>query len=335
MEGDLVNASAARSRGSRAEWDVYQPSNRLGASTIPAAIGVIVLAAGAAFLYQRITTWMPLIYANFLIAAGLGAGIGGLMSEAFLRTHGRSPSMASGLAVAAAVVAFVASFFAGASFLRSEIAEGMRELKGKAALEGAVVADDAAIEAAIQQVGVQDFIEERVESGWTLGRSRSGVPISGVLVWCVWLAELVLIAGAAYGLARARMDRVYCEDCGRFCTVRHVATLRHMAPRAVDDALFTASIDALLAVPSDDRRAPPVEVEAHVCRKSCPAWLDVSTLGRPSERGGKPEKLPLLEHVGVPSAVLARVVERAAQKAETGGAPQAPVRSRRPKPPDV
>ena len=136
-------------------------------------------------------------------------------------------------------------------------------------------------------------------------------------------------------MAEKRLDRVYCEECRRFCDVVDVATIRHVPPRDARDAIRNGTIDDLLALPSTDRRAPPLNVQAHVCAKSCPAWLDISTVGPPSKKGESSSDVPLLTHAGVASATLRRIEERARVKADPPDTSQAPRRSKRPRPPDV
>ncbi|MCA9313967.1 MAG: hypothetical protein H6806_01735 [Planctomycetes bacterium] len=329
-----MSASTA-SRRPWAGWDFYEPTNRVGSTTIPTALAVAALAGAAAFVYQRITMWMPLIYVNFLIAGGFAAGIGWVMAEAFLKTHGRAAKMGAGFAAGAAVVAFAVSFQAAAVFTRPDIRGESEALKARLALEGEYELDEDAFEQFVSSFGIGDYIKMRQENGWTVGRPRGGLDLSGVMVWLVWLAELGILAGGAYFMAEKRLDRVYCEECRRFCDVVDVATIRHVPPRDARDAIRNGTIDDLLALPSTDRRAPPLNVQAHVCAKSCPAWLDISTVGPPSKKGESSSDVPLLTHAGVASATLRRIEERARVKADPPDTSQAPRRSKRPRPPDV
>ncbi|MGE0191535.1 MAG: hypothetical protein AB7T63_05775 [Planctomycetota bacterium] len=328
-------SSSGSSRRPYAGWDFYEPSDRVGSSTVPAALAVVALASAGAFAYQRITMWMPLIYVNFLIVGGFAAAIGWAMSEAFLKTHGRAAKMGAGFAAGAAAVAFVVSFQAAAVFTRGEIREEREALQTRLALEGEGEFDEEAFEELVSSFGVGDYIQLRQEGGWTVGRRSGGVGLSGGMVWLVWLVELGILAGGAWLMAEKRLDRVYCEECRRFCDVIDVASIRHVPPRDAREAIRHGTIDDLLALPSTDRRAPPLHVRAHVCARSCPAWLDVSTVGPPTKKGARSSEVPLLTHAGVPSATLRRIEERAQLKADPAEEAQAPRRSKRPKPPGV
>ena len=56
--------------------DSYQPSGRVGKSTLVWTLTGLLIAVGLAWLYQRLLDWIPLIYINFLLTLGSGFALG-------------------------------------------------------------------------------------------------------------------------------------------------------------------------------------------------------------------------------------------------------------------
>jgi len=196
----------------------YEPSGKAGAAaTMGMAAAGLAAAAAGAWLYQFLVDKIPFIYVTFLVSAGFGALIGFAVGVAGKATKCRKPQLVVTMAILGAVVGDLASFRYAYDRFIGEAVEEMRgvdavslaqELKTSGELTAlqrdlllAAARADGNASVAKNEFGFGKYIDFRVEEGWEIGRSSSGIPLKGFFVWIIWLLELAIIAAVGYGIA--------------------------------------------------------------------------------------------------------------------------------------
>jgi hypothetical protein len=186
--------------------ETYRPSGKFSPSFVIFALLGAAVAVASAWLYQFLMELIPLIYLNFLITAGF----------AFLLSMGTGAMVHGGrcrnafVAVAAALV--IGALTAGAThyFSYQSALDDIVDMEGL---------DEVGAEALAEQVSFGQFIEARVDMGWSfgkVGRSGDGAPISGFFVWLLWGIEgLVLVGAAGFGAFGAARSP-FCESCNEW-----------------------------------------------------------------------------------------------------------------------
>jgi hypothetical protein len=164
----------------------YQPSGAFGMLTPFAAIALIVVSVGVAWLYQFLVDLIPFIYLNGIILIGyaiLLSAAGAFTFKAAKLRNKQLGALGGGLA---AVFGVLASHY----FAYSIMTDG--------------------------SVPFGQYITDRTDAGWTIGKSGSGIPIKGIFVWVVWVIEglILLFGGVAGGMIAAGSP--FCEKCGRY-----------------------------------------------------------------------------------------------------------------------
>ena len=92
-----------------------------------------------------------------------------------------------------------------------------------------------------------EYITKRVDTGWSVGRFHSGIPISGFFVWAVWVIEGIAILVISLGGGIAGADAPFCEKCG--CHANKKAgqfTVSGVAAAAVDRIKEADSVRLML-----------------------------------------------------------------------------------------
>ncbi|MFT3684428.1 MAG: hypothetical protein QM783_05780 [Phycisphaerales bacterium] len=185
----------------------YTPS---GAFTSRLFVGAPVVLAGTAALgavYQLITHYVPFIKAHLLIAILMCFAIVVLVRQLAKTAHCRNRLLGTSLGVVAGLVAITVSHYVE------------YELSRPGLIASVPPAQRAAVDA---HFGFIQFLEFRVETGWTLGHGSStssgSGDISGVGVYVCWGIEaLLILISAGIGGYRAA-SAPYCEQCGTWAT---------------------------------------------------------------------------------------------------------------------
>ncbi|MCX5662160.1 MAG: hypothetical protein NTW19_20985 [Planctomycetota bacterium] len=200
----------------------YRPSGRFDPVFIGAAFAAVIPALVAAWIYQKLIWWIPLIYICWLITFGMAFGL--YMLTGFAVRMGKCRNTAIAV-VAGALLGFAALVAAHAvnyldcraMFAREAMSEatqkgwktladaGMAEGgNGTEGANGAETADLAKVPLSADLFAHLYTFDAhratRAASGWTIGRHGSGIPITGLFVYLIWLIEAgLLVGGAAMG----------------------------------------------------------------------------------------------------------------------------------------
>ncbi len=170
----------------------YAPSQKFTLGFLPVLPALAAVTAGLAAVYQGIVHYCPIIKINAILCALFGMGVGWLTISVLRLAKCRNTGLAIGMAAVMALVSLGVGHY---------------------------------VEYAINTQGVQgsvsfgDYIEARVQAGWSIGsrsaNSRSP-DISGWGVYAVWGVEAVIVLGCAVYAAVEGVKKPFCEACERW-----------------------------------------------------------------------------------------------------------------------
>ncbi len=240
-----------------------------------AGLGAGVLLA---LIYQYAVYHIPFIYINFLLTLALGAGIGFACGFALKFGKCRNTAVALLIGAACGTAAIATSHIVNYRIVLSDV---QKEL----AADGMSAAD---VENAL---GFGQFIDLRVDSGWTIGKSKSGMPISGVFVWLIWLIELGAVAGMAAVLAQSQVNVPFCENCDAWTTKEPVGSLTPAAFAPLKGAIESDNLAAIVTPARDPHSDKTANFTLHRCPTcgkstylSCKVTFKVMEKGKATEK---------------------------------------------------
>ena len=227
----------------------YQPSGKLNPLVLTFSIGAGVAMIGLGFVYQKLLSWIPLIYLNALLVFGYAMAGGFMMQFAVKKGKCRNPMAAKVLGLVVGVVAILSTHrFAYQFALDEAIPEIMAE-------------DPTVTEAELRaEITFDHYVEVRVEEGWSIGkpgRSGSGLPLKGIFVYIVWLIE----AGAVVWwtcVGANKMSQVPFIEAGDVWADQTEVVVRlagqTLASKA--DLSEAGTLEQLIALPTANTAAP-------------------------------------------------------------------------------
>lgn len=237
-------------------FQVYQPSGRFSLLAIPLVVIGIVVVVAAAYFYQLGLEWIPFIYVNVLLTWGMAMLIGKTAAYVIHLGHVRNITL-SLLFFALLVVAGL-----GAKFAYQYVHARMSlesELVNMTQKELGIEADPPLTYEELKEVrqliladfSFADHIEMRVANGWNIGRANA--PISGPVVYLVWVAELGIILYFGSVIALAAVKKPYSEKLNRWAdSVTIEMTLPITNPSMVAKISSAKSVQELLELPIPD-----------------------------------------------------------------------------------
>ncbi|MDJ0523643.1 MAG: hypothetical protein QNJ90_16355 [Planctomycetota bacterium] len=209
----------------------YVPSGRMGALAMPAALvaGAGIAIAGG-FVYQKLIDVIPFIYINAVLTIGFAFLLGLVVAFAVGWGKCRNVLVAGAMGLVAGVIAIGFTFHLAHGWHTSEWAD---ELQGLLSREAGV--DPAAAEAeveAVRTMSLGDYIDTRVEMGWTVLR----IELTGIMVWLLWLIEAGILAGGAALIAAGGATAPFCEPCDLYTEQQKLGTIRALPPPSMRTA---------------------------------------------------------------------------------------------------
>ena len=219
-----------------AHLKIYRHSGRLGTFGLPLGLlGGLLVALAGAFAYQRFLTWVPYLYVTFLGMLGFGAAIGLTVGIAMRAGKTRNLVLAATIGALCGLIGDIASFQFDYEYRLVELAEAISEEEGRTMSAEELRSD----------LPLLDFLVLRADIGYTLGRD-GGLPIRGILVYLIWLIELVCIVGLAAHFARRRIRDPFCEQCQDWMLNQVVGVAEPIDEGTVKSAVELGDLDALL-----------------------------------------------------------------------------------------
>jgi hypothetical protein len=170
----------------------YRHSGRFSPlALLPVMAVSILIAAAAGVAYGIIVYYMPLIYINALLCIGLGYSLGVLVRKMAMRQHIRNIQV---IALTGLLAGLAAEYAAFVGWLLP------------------VVGWSAVIYQPGELIDVLQVVADKGVWGYS-----SGSPITGIFLYLHWLAEgLVLIGAAASNSISGLKETPYCETCGQW-----------------------------------------------------------------------------------------------------------------------
>jgi len=195
--------------------ETYQPSGRFSSILAGTIIVGLVAAVVLAYVYQTLVWWIPLVWLDWIFVAGLGFGLFFVTHVVVQLGKCRSTFAAIFAGLLISVTALVASHWVSYTQHRDYMAKLIVE---EASKEGYKTLGDLGIEdPEIAKLPIEadllsdiyhfsDHWNERYENGWSIGKSGKGLPLTGVIVYLIWLIEagVILFAGAIGGISASR-----------------------------------------------------------------------------------------------------------------------------------
>lgn len=199
--------------------ETFEPSGK----TSPVFLLVVALFAtvvgGVSWLYAALLSWIPWIYLNLLVLIGFAAlvGIGAYIAVQLGKNRNAILGVVAGVAIG--IVGTGASHYFAYSSALDDVVDEVMEAGGLGQSREEIRAE---LE---QELSIGDFIDARVEAGWSLGRSsRTSSNFTGFFVWLIWGIEALVIvaAGVVGGYLSSRSP--FCEQCSRWMEEEELLT---------------------------------------------------------------------------------------------------------------
>lgn len=294
-------------------FNVYKPSGGIGFLTWPLfALGLLIV-VGLAFVYQFLLDVIPFIYVNALLTVGMGIAIGAISAFIIKLGHCRNFAMAMLMGVVLATAGL------GAKYLwqfRSDLIEGRQWLESTAEISD----EDRPLAIAVfeESYNLEAHLQERVDTGWSIGRGNNGAPIGGWLVYLVWLIEAGIVFYCAWTMAKSAVKEPYSEKMRMWADESEmVMTLPITDDEMVAKIQSATSVDELLEIPipKTDQSAKLAQyiVNSIPGQEMEDAYLTVNTLEYSVNKKGEQEttEKTLVQNAVLSSQQRAQLVENA------------------------
>jgi hypothetical protein len=218
--------------------EYYAPAGRFSAGGFTVAvIGGAAASATLGFLYGSLQVVMPILYLCFLVTVLFATALGHLVFFFVKLGHARHLSVASTAAVVGGLSAMYGAWVAD-RWVRCEL---MR-------LEG--------VELSFAPSDLFTYMGVFFEHGfWSL---FMGVPMFGVPLALIWLAEAAIIVGLALLAIRSRVRATpYCEPCRRWTAItRGIRMLMPQTSHAITEELKKGNVNVIHQTLPSSRGAP-------------------------------------------------------------------------------
>lgn len=278
-----------------ARFQQYRHSGQLGLGLPLGLLAGAAVAVAGAWLYQRFVIWVPFIYITLLGTAAFGAAIGFVVGLVMRAGKTRSLVVAGVVGALCGVLGEAASFKFDYDYRLAEAAE---ELSASGEIEGPISAEDLS-----ELISFGAYIDLRTENGFSVGRGGSGgLPLTGVLVYLIWLIELGVIGGVAFWIARSRVTDTFCERCSEWMKERPVGVRGGVDVGRLHAAVRDGDAAPLLAPAQDPESAVSAVYAVHECARCREnPYLTVSLTWQETNSKGKEEtKTEVVAHqIGV------------------------------------
>lgn len=277
-------------------------------------LGGLVAAAVLAVVYIYAVWYIPIVYANFLLCAGFGLGLGLVLALLGRRGKLRSPR---GMAALAVVVGLVALYLQWGVWLmllfNSETTGTGADADTTTAFSLPLLLD------ILSQPGAMwaAMLDVNKTGTWSL----KGSTPSGLFLGLIWVVEALIILVATYLVATSRADEPFSELADEWAdeeTLAHPIGYAHDAA-ATRTALEAGRFDEAL---TPHREATDLGQFAHLklhCSPNDPtcAYLSYENVTKSLDKKGKPEQKTeaVVQYLAVSPAVVQ------ALKARFGTAP--------------
>jgi hypothetical protein len=239
----------------------YAPSGAFRFSIAIYAVGGLLGAILFAGLYEFLLDLIPFVYVSFMLTLGFGFGLAFMASMIIKSAHCRNRAIAAVLALVIGGTGLAASFGWG---YRRALSAAVEQYPDTTVLQLA------------QEVSVMEWMNVRMENGWTIRNSD----LTGGFVVFVWIVEALVVLGMALMVGASEAGEPYCERC-QLWTESQNAGIPGLSKADVQPLLDRGDLAAVLSLPEPTGGDAAVRIK--LVRNHCPqcaetAYLTVSEI---------------------------------------------------------
>lgn len=232
--------------------ETYKPSGGFSMLTVILALIGAAVFAGLAFVYQVLLYWVPLIYLNFLLTAGVGFS-GGLIGMMCMKTgRCRNVSIALGMGLVIGVSGLAAKHWFQYRQYKAEISDGFADFadqQGKPALSAEGL--EKLRGSFEREFTFSKYVSHRVKTGWSIGRRGQGPPIKGAFVYVVWTIEAGIVLFFCCLFPFNQVNTPYNELLQQWADEEEIVLMTSIHdPAFVQNLQNAISVDELLQLPT-------------------------------------------------------------------------------------
>jgi hypothetical protein len=306
-------------------FETYKPSGGFGIALLPFILLGVAITVAAAFVYQLLLNWIPLIYINFLLTLGVGALLSFIALSICHWGHCRNRMLGF------VVGMLLATSFLGAKFwfqyqaaypvVRGQL---LNELQFNEEFKlSPQEAETAADEFMSENYSLLDHLGNRVQDGWQIGRRGGGGPVAGYFVYLVWLIEAGIVCFLATTGGLSQSGSPYSEKTSTWANEEEIVMNLPISDAEMITQIQQAStVEQLLEIP-----IPKTDESATFAvykTNSIPgdeledAYLTVELVEFSINKKGEQEKkeTPLVTHAILNSEKRKELIENASLLAE-------------------
>ena len=203
-------------------FETYRPSGKFGVAAIPLWLLALVIVVPLAIVYVILLELIPLIYVSFLLTMVVGWLLGLVAYFVCKRGHVRN-----------SMIAWLVGLSLPLAFLSAKYVFQW----------DAWTIDD-------PNLGFMEHLQERVDTGWRIGRGGQGNQINGFIVYIVWLLEAGIIFFRSPFRAASQSREPYSEPLKQWASDNEQIMVLPVSDSEMIAKIQAAStVDQLLEIP--------------------------------------------------------------------------------------
>lgn len=222
---------------------VYTPSQKFTPLVFVFVLPLLAVVGALAWVDAFLLSWIPFIFLDLFIVIGFAAGIAYATKFTLQLSKCRNTTIGMGVGLLAGLAGIVLGHYWTFALTTMSVPG---------------------------PVSFAEYLEFRTTIGWNVGKGGSGIPITGVFVYIVWLIEaaIILIGGWVGGSMGAMTP--FCETCNIWATTKsnqfHIPGL---SPESIARLKAAPDVETLLMPPLAEVMPSTSEVIYTV--QNCPA----------------------------------------------------------------
>ncbi len=238
-------------------FQTYQPSGRVSPAFIPWLLVALAVIIAVAFVYQLGLAWIPFIYVSLLLTMALGTAVGMASSRVVKWGKVRNVPASILCLIVLATVGLAAKFGFQYWTARNHIQANLSSLSLDQARTALEIEEQIGPEeweeykrTILSNYTFVDHLQDRIDTGWVLGRRGNGAPVAGWFVPLIWLIEAGAVLFIAAPVTLAAVKQPFNEKLGLWADdIETVMQLPITSQEMIDQINAAQSVQELLEIP--------------------------------------------------------------------------------------